>query len=329
MITESGSWNSKTENMKQTAIWYGAEEATFLFSYCNAYICWLSVETKITTIHILWDESMVKLQNWGLHNLTRYTVHVQYIPLYGTSAYIINIQVGYCWIFVSVVNCVPFLQVWCIRSSSPWSPWDLWESEVTADSRDPIVMLSEPCYERYLHLVSSVFRISADSIFGGSFFLEPSWISTFSYSRQQFCCYIYSGFFLSGSLLVFWCIDFESSSFAAVFRRVLFKQPATRAFSLDSLFTCVYIALHCLHCFVVTSFALHFTDVFPIYLWTFDFVNIMPSQSSKSPLAPSAKTHSFLRKSTDESPLIKTTSTFLPGEVRTSQSTKSLSPRSN
>ena len=55
----------------------------------------------------------------------------------------------------------------------------------------------------------------------------------------------------------------------------------------------------------------------------------MPSQSSKSPLAPSTKTHSSLRKSTDESPLIKTTSTFLPGEVRTSQSTKSLSPRSN
>ena len=55
----------------------------------------------------------------------------------------------------------------------------------------------------------------------------------------------------------------------------------------------------------------------------------MPSQSSKSPLAPSTETYSFLRKSTDESPLIKTTSTSVPSEVRTSQVTKSLSPRSN
>ena len=55
----------------------------------------------------------------------------------------------------------------------------------------------------------------------------------------------------------------------------------------------------------------------------------MPSQSSKSPQAPSTKTHTFLRKSTDESPSIKTTSTSVPSEVRTSQSTNSLSPRSN
>ena len=54
----------------------------------------------------------------------------------------------------------------------------------------------------------------------------------------------------------------------------------------------------------------------------------MPSQSSKSPLAPSTKTHSFLRKSTNESHS-KTTSTSVPSEVRTSQSTNSLSPRSN
>ena len=53
----------------------------------------------------------------------------------------------------------------------------------------------------------------------------------------------------------------------------------------------------------------------------------MPS-SSKSPQAPSTKPHSFLRKSTDESPS-KTTSTSVPSEVRTSQSTNSLSPRSN
>ena len=53
----------------------------------------------------------------------------------------------------------------------------------------------------------------------------------------------------------------------------------------------------------------------------------MPS-SSKSPQAPSTKTHSFLRKSTDESPS-ETTSTSVPSEVRTSQSTNSFSPRSN
>ena len=55
----------------------------------------------------------------------------------------------------------------------------------------------------------------------------------------------------------------------------------------------------------------------------------MPSQGSKSPLAPSSKPHTFLRRSTGESPLIKTTRTSVPVEVRTSQSTNSLSPRSN
>ena len=55
----------------------------------------------------------------------------------------------------------------------------------------------------------------------------------------------------------------------------------------------------------------------------------MPSHGSKSPLAPSTKTHSFLRKSTGESLLIKTTHTSVPVEVRTSQSTNSLSSESN
>ena len=54
----------------------------------------------------------------------------------------------------------------------------------------------------------------------------------------------------------------------------------------------------------------------------------MPS-SSKSPQALSTKSHSFLRKSTDESPSFKTTSTSVPSEVRTSQSTISLNPRYN
>ena len=53
----------------------------------------------------------------------------------------------------------------------------------------------------------------------------------------------------------------------------------------------------------------------------------MPS-SSKSPQALSTKSHSFLRKSTDESPS-KTTSPSVPSEVRTSQSTTSLNPRYN
>ena len=51
----------------------------------------------------------------------------------------------------------------------------------------------------------------------------------------------------------------------------------------------------------------------------------MPS-SSKSPQALPTKSHSFLRKSTDES-ASKTTSTSVPSEVRTSQSTNSLNPR--
>ena len=50
------------------------------------------------------------------------------------------------------------------------------------------------------------------------------------------------------------------------------------------------------------------------------------SSSSKSPQALSTKPHSFLRKSTDESPS-RTTSPSLPSEVRTSQSTTSLNPR--
>ena len=53
----------------------------------------------------------------------------------------------------------------------------------------------------------------------------------------------------------------------------------------------------------------------------------MPS-SSKSPQALSTKSHSYLRKSTDESPS-KTTSTSVPSEVRTSQSTNFLNPRYN
>ena len=54
----------------------------------------------------------------------------------------------------------------------------------------------------------------------------------------------------------------------------------------------------------------------------------MPS-SSKSPQAPFTKSHSFLRKSTDKSPSFKTTSPSVPSEVRTSQPTNSLNPRSN
>ena len=53
----------------------------------------------------------------------------------------------------------------------------------------------------------------------------------------------------------------------------------------------------------------------------------MPS-SSKSPQALSTKSHTFLRKSTDESPS-KTTSPSVPSKVRTSQSTKAMSPRYN
>ena len=51
--------------------------------------------------------------------------------------------------------------------------------------------------------------------------------------------------------------------------------------------------------------------------------------SSKSPQALSTKSHSFLRKSTDESLSFKTSSTSVPCEVRTSQSTTSLNPRYN
>ena len=49
----------------------------------------------------------------------------------------------------------------------------------------------------------------------------------------------------------------------------------------------------------------------------------------RSPLAPSSKPHTFLRKSMGKSPLIKTTRTSVPVEVRTSQFANSLSPRSN
>ena len=55
----------------------------------------------------------------------------------------------------------------------------------------------------------------------------------------------------------------------------------------------------------------------------------MPSQSNKSPLVPPSRPHAFLRKGTGESPLLKTTRAFVPVEVRTSQSTNSLSLRNN
>ena len=83
-----------------------------------------------------------------------------FTSLYGTSAYDINIQVGYCWSFVLVVNCVQFPKVCCIRSPAS-SQWDFWEAKVTAASRGPIVLLSELCY---IGSIAS-FRISADSIF--------------------------------------------------------------------------------------------------------------------------------------------------------------------
>ena len=55
----------------------------------------------------------------------------------------------------------------------------------------------------------------------------------------------------------------------------------------------------------------------------------MPSQCCKSPLVSPSKPHTFLRKSTGESPLIKTTRTSVPVEMRTSQSTNSFSPLNN
>ena len=79
--------------------------------------------------------------------------------------------------------------------------------------------------------------------------------------------------------------------------------------------------------FIVNCCAFHWRNSSPLPL-NIRPRHIMPS-SSKSPQAPSTKTHSFLRKSTDESPSFKTTSTSVPSEVRTSQSTNSLSPRSN
>ena len=54
----------------------------------------------------------------------------------------------------------------------------------------------------------------------------------------------------------------------------------------------------------------------------------MPSQGSKSPrLVPRSKPHTFLRQSTGESPLLKTTRALVPVEVRTFQSTNSLGLR--
>ena len=55
----------------------------------------------------------------------------------------------------------------------------------------------------------------------------------------------------------------------------------------------------------------------------------MPSQCCKSPLVSPSKPHTFLRKSTGESPLIKTIRTSVPVEMRTSQSTNSFSPLNN
>ena len=109
------------------------------------------------------------------------------------------------------------------------------------------------------------------------------------------------------------------------------QQLATRTFPLAAtLAACYCFVLPALLCCNVV-FRVNLLRILLTYfcLWIFDFVRIMPSQSSKSPQAPSTKTHSFLRKSTDESPSFKTTSTSVPSEVKTSQSTNSLSPRSD
>ena len=159
----------------------------------------------------------------------------------------------------------------------------------------------------YIWSVAS-FRISADSIcFGGPFVLEPSWILKFQLQPTT----VLFGFLLIGIATNFWSIDLESSSFAAVLRGVSFKQLATRTLSLAAILpVCYCFVLPALFCcnvnFKVNLLRISLT-YYPVRLWMFHFVNIMPS-SSKSPQAPSTKTHSFLWKSTDESPSFKTTS---------------------
>ena len=101
------------------------------------------------------------------------------------------------------------------------------------------------------------------------------------------------------------------------------QQLATKTFPLVAILSACYCfvlpALLCCNVvFKVNLLPISLT-YYPVCLWIFDFLNIMPSRS-KSPQAPSTKTHSFLRKSTDESPSFKTTSTSVPSEVRSSGS---------
>ena len=110
------------------------------------------------------------------------------------------------------------------------------------------------------------------------------------------------------------------------------QQLATKTFPVAAILPARYCfvlpALLCCNVVFKVNLLRILLTYYPVCIWIFDSINIMPS-SSKSPQAPSTKTHSFLRKSTDESPSFKTTSTSVPSEVRTSQSTNSLSPRSN
>ena len=126
-----------------------------------------------------------------------------FTSLYGTSAHDINIQVGYCWSFVLVVNCVQFPQVWCIRSPAS-SQWDFWEAEVTAASRGPIVLLLELCY---IGSIAS-FRISADSIFWRIFhlgvFVNLKVSTTADNSRNSSAIYSTRHHFWFGWKLIQW-----------------------------------------------------------------------------------------------------------------------------
>ena len=157
------------------------------------------------------------------------------------------------------------------------------------------------------------------SFFGGSFFVEPSWISAFisiwSHSIGIVTSVLFVVISSSCPLRPFksFIIELQNRSYSWISRDLSLGATSLRPFL--SAWVSAFRSLALLFASFSGWFRIRISlTYFPICLWIFDFVNIMPLRGSKSPLAPSSKPHTFLHNSTGESPLIKTTRACVPVE---------------
>ena len=105
------------------------------------------------------------------YNLTNN--HITSLLVYTAPAPIILIfRSGIVWSFVSVVNCVPFRKFGALIKSHRGAREILEFSAYSRQQRSGAIGAFSS--QRYLLLDSGVFGLVTFSIFGGSFFLEPS-----------------------------------------------------------------------------------------------------------------------------------------------------------